>query len=196
MSQTAGLSRHSYVRIRILLCGRNVMNAAFEPLRRDFGGDIIEPGGAEYESASRTILASGSPAQVLRPTSVGDVQAGVRFAASAGLLLSVRGGGHGFPGFGTNDGGVVIDLSRLANVEIIDKERHLVRIGGGATWGQVAAVLAPHGLAVSSGDIKSVCVGGLTLTGGIGWKGRKYGLALDSLVAVEVVTADAEVVRA
>jgi hypothetical protein len=106
------------------------MSSALEVLRRDFGGDIIEPGGAEYESASRSVLASGSPAYVLRPESVGDVQAGVRFAASAGLLLSVRGGGHAFPGFGTNDGGVVI-LSRLANVEIIDNERHLVRIGGG-----------------------------------------------------------------
>ncbi len=172
------------------------MSSALETLRRDFGGDIIEPGGAEYESASRSVLASGSPAHVLRPKSVGDVQAGVRLAAGAGLVLSVRGGGHGFPGFGTNDGGVVIDLSRLANVEIIDKERHLVRIGGGATWGQVAAVLAPHGLAISSGDTKSVGVGGLTLTGGIGWKVRKYCLALDSVAAVEVVTASGEVVHA
>ena len=167
-----------------------------ETLRRDFGGDIIDPGGAEYESASRSVLASGSPARVLRPKSVEDVQAGVRFAARAGLVLSVRGGGHGFAGFGTNDGGVVIDLSKLTNVEIIDKERHLVRIGGGATWGQVAAVLAPHGLAISSGDTKSVGVGGLTLTGGIGWKVRKYGLALDNVVAAEVVTASGEVVHA
>jgi FAD/FMN-containing dehydrogenase len=172
------------------------MSSALETLRRDFGGDIIEPGGAEYESASRTLLASAKPAHVLRPGSAGDVQAGVRLAASTGLLLSVRGGGHGFPGFGTNDGGVVIDLSQLANVEIIDKERRFVRIGGGATWGQVAAALAPHGLAISSGDTKSVGVGGLTLTGGIGWKVRKHGLALDNVVAAEVVTANGDVVRA
>ena len=172
------------------------MSSALETLRRDFGGGIIEPGSAEYESASRSLLASGNPAHVLRPQSVGDVQAGVRFAARSGLLLSVRGGGHGFPGFGTNDGGVVIDLSKLANVEIIDNERHLVRIGGGATWGQVAAALTPHGLAISSGDTKSVGVGGLTLTGGIGWKVRKYGLALDNVAAAEVVTADGEVVQA
>jgi FAD/FMN-containing dehydrogenase len=133
---------------------------------------------------------------VLRPASIEDVQAGVRFAADAGLVLSVRGGGHGFAGFGTNDGGVVIDLSRLASVEVIDKERHVVRIGGGSTWGQVAAELAPHGLAISSGDTRSVGVGGLTLTGGIGWKVRKYGLALDNLVAAEVVTADGAVVQA
>ncbi|WP_101783091.1 FAD-binding oxidoreductase [Nonomuraea indica] len=172
------------------------MSSALETLRREFGGDIIEPGAAEYASASRSVLASGSPAYVLRPKSVGDVQAGVTFAAAAGLALSVRGGGHGFAGFGTNDGGVVIDLGLLASVEIIDEERHLVRIGGGATWGQVADVLAPHGLAISSGDTRGVGVGGLTLTGGIGWKVRKYGLALDNVVAAEVVTAGGAVVRA
>ncbi len=172
------------------------MNSALETLRRDFGGDIIEPGGAGYESARRSVLAAGSPAYVLRPGSAGDVQAAVRFAASAGLVLSVRGGGHGFAGFGTNDGGVVIDLSHLADVEITGNDRHLVRIGGGATWGQVAAALAPHGLAISSGDTKSVGVGGLTLTGGIGWKVRKYGLALDQVAAAQVVTIGGEVVHA
>jgi FAD/FMN-containing dehydrogenase len=172
------------------------MSSVRESLRVDFGGDIIEPGAAQYESARRSVLNSGSPAYVLRPTTVGDVRAGVRFTVAAGLSLSVRGGGHSFSGFGTNDGGVVIDLSRLASVRIIDRERHLVRIGGGATWGQVAAALAPDGLAISSGDTKSVGVGGLTLTGGIGWQVRKYGLAVDNVVAAEVVTADGEVVRA
>jgi FAD/FMN-containing dehydrogenase len=141
-------------------------------------------------------LVAGSPAYVLRPTNVDDVQVGVRFAADVGLPLAVRGGGHSFAGFGTNDDGVVIDLSRLADIQIVDKERHLVRIGGGATWGQVLTALTPHGLAISSGDTKSVGVGGLTLTGGIGWKVRKHGLALDQLVAAEVVTADGDVVRA
>ena len=172
------------------------MSSALETLRRDFGGDMIEPGGAEYESASRSVLTTGSPACVLRPGTVGDVQAGVRFAAGTGLVLSVRGGGHGFAGFGTSDGGVVIDLGRLANVEILDPERRLVRIGGGATWGQVAAGLAPHGLAISSGDTKSVGAGGLTLAGGIGWMVRKHGLALDNVAAAEVVTASGQVVHA
>jgi FAD/FMN-containing dehydrogenase len=176
--------------------GRNIMSSTLETLRLDFGGDIIEASAAQYESARRSVLHSGSPAYVLRPTSAEDVQTGVRFTACAGLSLSVRGGGHSFAGFGTNDGGVVIDLSRLANVQIIDKERHLVRIGGGATWGQVAAALAPHGLAISSGDTKSVGVGGLTLTGGIGWQVRKYGLALDNVVAADVVTANGEILRA
>jgi FAD/FMN-containing dehydrogenase len=172
------------------------MSAALDELPRDFGGDVIEPGGVDYDSARRTVLVAGSPAYVLRPKTVDDVGAGVRFAASRGLSLSVRGGGHGFAGFGTNDGGVVIDLSRLDGIDIVDEQRHIVRIGGGATWGQVAVALARHGLAISSGDTKSVGVGGLTLSGGIGWKVRKYGLALDSLVAVEVVTAGGDVVRA
>ena len=172
------------------------MNSAREVLGRDFGGDIIEPGAAEYASASPALFASGSPAYVLRPDTVGDVQAAVRFATRSGLVLSVRGGGHGFPGFATNDGGVVIDLSNLATVEVIDKARHVVRIGGGATWGQVTAGLAPHRLAISAGDTNSVGVGGLTLSGGIGWKVRKYGLALDQVVAAEMVIADGTVVHA
>jgi hypothetical protein len=172
------------------------MSSVVEDLGRDFGGEIIEPGGAEYEAVSGSVLVAGSPAVVVRPSTVADVQKAVRFAADSGLELSVRGGGHAFAGFGTNDGGVVIDLSKLASVELVDKERHLVRIGGGALWGQVAATLATHGLAISSGDTKSVGVGGLTLSGGIGWKVRKYGLAIDNLVAVELVTAEGEVVRA
>jgi FAD/FMN-containing dehydrogenase len=172
------------------------MSSALEALRRDFGGDIIEPDSTEYESASRTALVTGSPAYVLRPSSVASVQAAVSFARDEGLALSVRGGGHSFPGFGTNDAGVVIDLRHLADVDVIDGTRHVVRIGGGATWGQVADALAPHGLAISSGDTKSVGVGGLTLSGGIGWKVRKYGLALDNVVAAEVVTATGDAVRA
>ena len=172
------------------------MNTTLQTLRRDFAGDIIEPGHPEYESASGSVFVAGSPAYVLRPATVEDVQAGVTFASEAGLALSVRGGGHGFQGFGTNDGGVVIDLSRLADVAVVDERRHVVRVGGGATWGQVAAALAPHGLAISSGDTKSVGVGGLTLSGGIGWKVRKYGLTLDNLVGADVVTADGAVVHA
>lgn len=161
-----------------------------------FAGEIVGPEDAEYDAASRTVLVAGSPAYVLRPTTVEDVQKAVRYAAASGLPLAVRGGGHAFPGFGTNDGGVVIDLVNLAGIEVVDKDKNVVRIGGGATWGQVAAALAPHGLAISSGDTRSVGVGGLTLTGGIGWKVRKYGLALDSLVAAEIVTATGDVVRA
>ena len=172
------------------------MTATLETLSRDFSGDIIEPGHPEYAAHSGTIMAAGAPAVILRPSSVGGVQAAVKYAAAAGLPLAVRGGGHSFSGFGTNDGGVVIDLGMLCGVEVVDGGWHVIRIGGGATWGQVAEALAPHRLAISSGDTKGVGVGGLTLSGGIGWKVRKYGLALDSLVRAEVVTADGQVLTA
>ena len=165
-------------------------------LARDFSGDIIEAGHPDYPAKADAVLAAGAPAVILRPSSVGGVQAAVTYAAASGLPLAVRGGGHSFAGFGTNDGGVVIDLSALAGVAVVEGGWHVVRVGGGATWGQVAAALAPHGLAISSGDTKGVGVGGLTLSGGIGWKVRKYGLAMDSLVRVEVVTADGRVLTA
>jgi FAD/FMN-containing dehydrogenase len=172
------------------------MRAALEALKETFQGQVIEPGHDAYEAASATPLATGRPAVLLRPATVADVQAAVRFGAGSGLAVAVRGGGHGFPGFGTNDGGLVIDLSLLAGTEVVDAGAGLVRIGGGATWGAVAAALAPHRLAISSGDTRGVGVGGLTLGGGIGWKVRKYGLALDALMAAELVTADGGVVRA
>jgi FAD/FMN-containing dehydrogenase len=172
------------------------MTTTLDLVRLGFDGEILTPEHPEYAGAARALFAAGAPAYVLRPAHVRDVRAAVRFAADTGLPLSVRGGGHGFPGFGTNEGGVVLDLCRLATVEVVDAARGLVRIGGGATWGQVAAVLAEHRLAISSGDTRSVGVGGLTLSGGIGWKVRKHGLALDSLVGAEVVTASGEIVHA
>ena len=170
------------------------MRAALETLRGTFQGDVVEPGADEYEAAAATVLVTGRPVVVLRPAGVADVQAAVRFVAEAGLPVAVRGGGHSFPGFGTNDGGIVIDLGRIADVEV-DAGSRQVRIGGGATWGAVATALAPHHLAISSGDTRGVGVGGLTLSGGIGWKVRKYGLALDALVGAEVVTADGALVH-
>ncbi len=172
------------------------MSSARDDFRRDFRGDVITPDHQEYAAASGSLFSTGRPAYVVRPAGVEGVQAAVRFAARAGLALSVRGGGHGFQGFGTNDDGLVIDLGHLDGVEVVDERRGVVRIGGGAIWGQVADALAPYGLAISSGDTRSVGVGGLTLSGGIGWKVRKYGLALDQVVGVEVVTAIGEVVRA
>jgi FAD/FMN-containing dehydrogenase len=170
--------------------GDDMTTAPTLVLPQGFSGDVIAPGGTGYEDAGRTLFASGSPRFVLRPRSTSDVQAAIRLATGAGLPVSIRGGGHSFPGFGTNDDGIVIDLRHLDDIEVLDPARHVVRVGGGATWGQVAAALAEHGLGFSSGDTRSVGVGGLTLSGGMGWKVRKHGLALDNLVGAEVVTAD------
>lgn len=152
----------------------------------------IRPGDDQYAQLSRTFTHTGSPAVIIQPADAREVAQAVRQAGEEGLELSVRSGGHSGAGFGTNDGGMVIDLSRLDGVEV---DGDLVRIGTGATWGRVAAQLAPHGLVVSSGDTSTVGVGGLMLGGGIGWMVRKHGLALDHLVAAELVTADGEVLR-
>jgi len=104
--------------------------------------------------------------------------------------VSVRSGGHSPLGHSTNTGGMVIDLSHLDDVRVLDAGRRLVRVGGGATWGQVAAALDPYGWGITAGDTGSVGVGGLTLGGGVGWMVRRDGLAIDSLVGARVVTAD------
>ncbi|GAA4842681.1 FAD-binding oxidoreductase [Luteimicrobium xylanilyticum] len=172
------------------------MDLPLESFARDFPGVVAGPATADYETGRRALLALGSPAAVLRPRGAEGVRAALRLASDAGVPLSVRGGGHGFAGFCTNDGGVVLDLADLGGVEVVDGERYTVRVGGGATWGAVADALASSGSAISSGDTRSVGVGGLTLGGGIGWKVRNRGLALDNLVAAEVVTADGRVLRA
>lgn len=170
------------------------MLTTLEPHLTDFTGTVITPDLPEYAAAARTALVEAAPDIVLRPRDITDVQRAVRAAAASELPLAVRGGGHSFAGLGTVDGGIVIDLGSLDSVEVLDGGR--VVLGGGATWGGVAEALAPHGLAISSGDSASVGVGGLTLSGGIGWMVRSRGLALDSLVSAQLVTADGETLTA
>src|SRR5699024_7767912 len=93
-------------------------------------------------------------------------------------------------------GGVILDINRMRDIKVVDEARRRVRIGAGATWGEVAEVLAPRGWAISSGDAGGVGVGGLGTTGGIGYLGRLQGLTIDHVVAAEVVTADGSVVHA
>jgi FAD/FMN-containing dehydrogenase len=154
----------------------------------------IRPGDSEYDAARTTIAGTAEPAVVLRPTDASEVAAAVAYVRAAGLELAVRSGGHSPLGFSNSDGGAVIDLSRLDSVEVLGDGR--VRIGAGATWGPAAASLAEHGLAITSGDTRSVGVGGLTQAGGMGWMVRKHGLTIDNVLAAEVVTASGDVVRA
>ncbi|MGO2684375.1 MAG: FAD-binding oxidoreductase [Microbacterium sp.] len=159
-----------------------------------FTGAIIDPESSDYPQAARTALAFAEPALVLRPVDVAGVQRAVRFAAASGLPLAVRGGGHSAAGLSTVDDGIVIDLGALDSIEMLGDRR--VRVGGGARWQHVADALAPHGLVISSGDTADVGVGGLTLSGGIGWLVRRHGLTIDHLRAVQVVTATGDVLIA
>ncbi|MGH3506507.1 MAG: FAD-binding oxidoreductase, partial [Nocardioidaceae bacterium] len=156
----------------------------------------IRPGDEHYVAASTTFMGVGEPAIIIGARDAVDVKAAIRLAVDEGLVLSVRSGGHSALGHGTNTGGVVLDLSGINSVEVLDPAAGIVRAGTGATWGSVADTLADHGLALTSGDTKSVGVGGLTLGGGMGWMIRKYGLTIDALHAVDLVTADGTELRA
>ncbi|HTL40734.1 MAG TPA: FAD-binding oxidoreductase [Pseudolysinimonas sp.] len=135
---------------------------------------------------------AGTATAVVRPETAQQVAEALSFAAAEGMPVAVRSGGHGSGRFSV-EGALVIELSHLAGVEVGGTT---VRIGAGAVWGDVAAALGAHGLALSSGDTKSVGVGGLTLGGGVGWFVRQYGLAFDSLIAAEVALPSGEVVTA
>jgi FAD/FMN-containing dehydrogenase len=168
---------------------------ALSQLKNGATGDVVAPEGPEYEALCRVFNRVGSPAVIVRAQSNEDIVMALRFAREQRLPVSVRSGGHLLTGQATNDGGLVVDLARLNTVAPLDPEQHLVRIGAGAHWGEVAAALAEHDLAISSGDTKQVGVGGLTLGGGIGWMVRTHGLTIDSLRAAEVITADGRILR-
>ncbi|MET0296836.1 MAG: FAD-binding oxidoreductase [Microbacterium sp.] len=152
---------------------------------------VVARGDHDWDSARRFHSGIGEPDAVVRARSVADVQAAVRWASASGLSVMARGGGHS--AWGALPGGVTIDLSALAGIDV---DGTLVRVGGGATWAAVAHELSGHGLGLSSGDTASVGVGGLTLGGGIGWMTRAWGLAIDQLVGAQVVTAEGDVVEA
>ena len=153
-------------------------------------GDVILPDHEDYETLRSTYIKQGSPAVIVLPQTADDIAAAIRYARDHQLTLTVRSGGHSLSGQATNNGGVLIYMSHFNSIDVLNEEQGLVRIGTGATWGDVARTLSEHGLALSSGDTNSVGVGGLTLGGGIGWMVRKYGLTIDSLVAADIVTAD------
>ena len=167
-----------------------------EEFKQSFEGNIILPGDAGYEQASTVLVRKGKPAVIAMASSPADVARAIAYAREHSLVVSVRSGGHSNAGFSTNDGGIIIDVSLMNNVEVIDKSTGHVRIGAGAKWGEVARTLDTDGLAISSGDTLSVGVSGLTLGAGVGWMVRKYGLALDCLKSVELVTAKGEVITA
>ncbi|HEY4278803.1 MAG TPA: LLM class flavin-dependent oxidoreductase [Conexibacter sp.] len=155
----------------------------------------VEPGDHAYEQLRHTYAHTGSPALVIQPERAEQVVDALAYTRAQAAKLSVRSGGHGISGRATNDGGVVIDLSRMRKVELLDRATRRVRIEAGARWGEVAKALAPHGLAISSGDYGDVGVGGLATTGGIGFMSRKHGLTIDHVLAVELVTADGRQLR-
>jgi len=169
----------------------------FEAFEADLHGSIVLPGNPEYDAARQVNHANADrrPALVVRAADAADVALTVSLARESGLELSVRGGGHSLAGYGTSEGGIVLDLGAMKGLHI-DPERRLAWAQPGLRAEEYTIAAAAHGLATPFGDTGSVGISGLTLGGGIGWLVRKYGLTIDALVAVEIVTADGRLITA
>jgi FAD/FMN-containing dehydrogenase len=163
----------------------------------DFRGRLIGPQDSDYDQARAVYNAmiDRRPGLIARATSPDDVAAAIGFARAHDLPLAIRGGAHNGAGLGTVEGGIVIDLSGLRDIEV-DPQARTVRVGGGCTWGEVDQATGEHGLATPSGIISTTGVGGLTLGGGLGYLTRKFGLTIDNLLEAELVLANGEQVRA
>jgi len=140
-------------------------------------------------------MASRRPGAIARCADVADVQNAVRTAADLGILTAVRCGGHSLAGFGTCDGGLVIDLSRLRQVEVDATTRH-AKFAGGCLLGTVDSATQRHGLVFPAGVVSHTGAGGLVLGGGTGWLTRLHGLSCDNVVGLTIVAADGSLLRA
>jgi FAD/FMN-containing dehydrogenase len=166
-------------------------------LRAKLRGTVCLPGEPGYEQA-RTLwnaMIDRKPAVTVRALGAGDVIAAVRFAREHGLLLAVRGGGHNIAGNAVCDGGLQLDLSLMRSVRV-DPTAKTVRVEPGATLGDVDKETQAFGLAVPLGINSTTGISGLTLGGGFGWISRKYGLTIDNLLSVDLVTANGALVHA
>jgi len=160
-------------------------------------GAVLLRGDQGYDEA-RAIwngLIDRRPALIVQCTGAADVVDAVNFAREKNLLLSVKGGGHNVAGNAVNDGGLVIDLSQMRGVHV-DPSTQTVRAEGGATWGEADRETQLFGLAVPGGVVSTTGIAGLTLHGGVGHLRRKYGLSIDNLLSVDIVTADGRLRRA
>ena len=166
-------------------------------LREMCAGEVITPLDEAYDDARRVwnAMFDRRPAVLVRPTSVEDVRTAIRFGRERDLEIAIRSGAHSAAGHSTTDGGLVIDLSRLRGVTV-DRERKTARVNGGALLGELDIAAQAHGLVCPTGVIGHTGVAGLTLGGGMGRLQRNFGLTIDNLLAVELVTADGRVVRA
>jgi FAD/FMN-containing dehydrogenase len=170
---------------------------AVESLRGSLRGPLLRPGDEGYEGARAVWngMIDKRPELIVCCSGVADVIEAVRFARANDLLVAVRGGGHSVAGKSVCDGGIVIDLSRMKGIRV-DPARRIARAEPGVKWGELDRETQAFGLAVPGGLVSTTGIAGLTLGGGQGWLGRKYGLALDNLLSVDVVTAEGTFVTA
>jgi FAD/FMN-containing dehydrogenase len=160
-------------------------------------GEVLRPGDAAFDEARRVHngLIDRRPALIARCRTTADVAAAVDFGRLNGLEISVRGGGHNVAGLGVCEGGLMIDLSPMKEIEV-DADRRVARAGPGVTWSELNERTQAYGLAVTGGVVSTTGIAGLTLGGGVGWLMPKFGLAADNLLSAEVVTADGRTLTA
>src|SRR6266566_1790679 len=171
--------------------------AGLADLRFRHRGPVIAPDDGGYETARGTFngMLDRRPELVTRPLDVEDVAAAVGYALEAGLPVAVRGGGHGVAGHCVGDDSLVVDLRLMRHVAVSPEER-TVTCGGGALWEDVDPACQRHGLAMPGGTFGDTGVAGLTLGGGIGHLSPAFGLSLDNLLSVRLVTGDGEIIMA
>ena len=166
-------------------------------LRNSLRGRVLLPGDPDYEDARRVWNGNVDrrPALIARCLDTSDVHHAVNFARIHGLLVAVRGGGHSAPGYGTNNGGIVIDLSPMKAISI-DQTSRIARAEGGVLWRELDEATQAHGLATTGGTVSNTGIAGLTLGGGLGWLMGKHGASVDNLISADVITADGDLRRA
>jgi len=174
----------------------SAVGPALDTLAAAMVGELVRPGDETYDEA-RSVwngMIDALPVAIARCASTDDVRGALQVTRELGLSLAVRGGGHNVAGFGTVDGGIVVDLSPM-NAVSVDAAARTVRVGGGAMLKDLDAATQAYGLVVPAGVVSETGIAGLTLSGGLGWVRRKWGLSCDNLVGAELVTAGGEVVR-
>jgi FAD/FMN-containing dehydrogenase len=171
--------------------------AYVDELRRSILGDVIVPTDARYDDARRlwNAVHDRRPAVIARPTSGEEVATAIRFARDHDLEIAVRSGGHSKVGLRGQDHGLVVDMSAMRGVEV-DPVSQIARVNGGALLGELDVAAQAHGLVCPVGVVGHTGVAGLTLGGGVGRLQRHFGLTIDNLTAIELVTADGRRVRA
>jgi FAD/FMN-containing dehydrogenase len=171
--------------------------AAVSALEESFRGQLVRQADADYDEQRK--IWNGSidrrPALIARCVGVADVIAALRFAREQRLLVALRSGGHSYPGLSVCDAGMVIDLGQMKGIRV-DPEARTARAQAGVLLGELDREAQAFGLAVPAGIVTHTGLAGLTVGGGIGWLERKYGLTIDQLLSVDLVTADGEFVRA
>ena len=175
---------------------RQSLADAITALKSSFSGRLLQSSDSGYEEARRVHngLIDKRPALIAQCTGTADIVEAVRFARAHNLIVSIRGGGHNVAGRAVVDDGLMIDLSLMRGV-YVDPKTRTARAQGGATWADFNRETQVHGLATTGGVVSTTGIAGLTLGGGLGWMMGKYGLAVDNLLSVELITADRQVLK-